>query len=54
MPWREMTFNGLNALLNRCYGLERPVQRDFPVTVTLRASLAKAPKAAATARKASK
>jgi LacI family transcriptional regulator len=42
MPWREMTFNGLNALLNRCYGLERPVERDFPVTVTLRASLAKA------------
>ena len=42
MPWREMTLNGLNALLNRCYGLQRPVQRDFPVSVTLRASLAKA------------
>ena len=42
MPWREMTLNGVNALLNRCYGLQRPVARDFPVSVTLRASLAKA------------
>ncbi|MES2126625.1 MAG: LacI family DNA-binding transcriptional regulator [Pseudomonadota bacterium] len=42
MPWREMTQNGLSALLNRCYDLKRPVTRTFPVTVTLRASLAKA------------
>jgi LacI family transcriptional regulator len=41
MPWRQMTLNGLNALLNACYDLRRPVERDFPVTVTLRASLAK-------------
>ena len=47
MPWREMTLNGLNALLNRCYDLQRPVARAFPVSVTLRASLAKA----ATARR---
>ena len=39
MPWREMTENGLSALLNRCYGLQRPVTRTFPVSVTLRASL---------------
>ena len=43
MPWREMTLNGLNALLNRCYDLQRPVTRTFPVSVTLRASLAKGP-----------
>jgi LacI family transcriptional regulator len=43
MPWREMTLNGVNALLNLCYDLKRPVSRDFPVSVTLRASLAKAP-----------
>lgn len=43
MPWREMTLNGINALLNRCYDLKRPVARTFPVSVTLRASLAKAP-----------
>jgi LacI family transcriptional regulator len=43
MPWREMTQNGLNALLNRCYDLKRPVTRTFPVSVTLRASLATAP-----------
>ena len=42
MPWREMTLNGLNALLNRCYDLKRPVERCYPTTVTLRASLAKA------------
>ncbi|MDL2355089.1 MAG: LacI family DNA-binding transcriptional regulator [Pseudomonadota bacterium] len=42
MPWREMTLAGVNALLNRCYGLDRPVSRDFPVTITLRASLAQA------------
>ena len=43
MPWREMTLNGLNALLNRCYDQQRPVTRSFPVSVTLRASLAHAP-----------
>jgi LacI family transcriptional regulator len=42
MPWLEMTQNGLNALLNRCYELKRPVTRSFDVSVTLRASLAKA------------
>ncbi len=42
LPWREMTRNALSALLNRCYDLKRPVTRTFPVTVTLRASLAKA------------
>jgi LacI family transcriptional regulator len=42
VPWREMTENGLNALLNLCYDLKRPVTRTFPVTVTLRASLARA------------
>lgn len=42
MPWREMTLNGINALLNRCYDLKRPVTRSFPVGVTMRASLAKA------------
>jgi LacI family transcriptional regulator len=41
MPWQQMTLNGLNALLNLCYGLERPVERDFPVTVTMRASVAR-------------
>lgn len=43
MPWREMTQAGINALLNLCYDLRRPVLRDFPVTLTVRASLAKAP-----------
>lgn len=43
MPWREMTQNGISALLNLCYDMKRPLTREFPVSVTLRASLAKAP-----------
>jgi LacI family transcriptional regulator len=43
MPWREMTQAGINALLNLCYDMRRPVMRDFPVSLTVRASLAKAP-----------
>jgi LacI family transcriptional regulator len=42
LPWREMTQNGVSALLNSCYGLQRPVTRSYPVTMTLRASLARA------------
>lgn len=43
MPWREMTQSGINALLNLCYDMRRPVMRDFPVGLTVRASLATAP-----------
>ncbi|WP_432381391.1 LacI family DNA-binding transcriptional regulator [Duganella sp. P38] len=42
LPWREMTQNGVSHLLNRCYGLQRPVSRNYPVTMTLRASLTRA------------
>ncbi|MFL6656995.1 MAG: LacI family DNA-binding transcriptional regulator [Massilia sp.] len=41
MPWTEMTLNGLNCLLNRCYDMARPCTHDYPVSVTERASLAK-------------
>jgi LacI family transcriptional regulator len=40
IPWREMTRSGVAALLERCYGFDRPVTRSFPVSVSLRASLA--------------
>ena len=43
MPWREMTQAGINALLNLCYDMRRPVMREFPVSLTMRASLATAP-----------
>jgi LacI family transcriptional regulator len=43
IPWRDVTLSGLNALLNRCYGGERPEARDFPISLTERASLADAP-----------
>ncbi|HEU4852884.1 MAG TPA: LacI family DNA-binding transcriptional regulator [Telluria sp.] len=39
IPWRDVTLSGVNALLNRCYGGERPVRRDFPLSLTNRASL---------------
>jgi len=42
IPWREMTRSGVAALLNLCYGAERPLTRTFPVSVSLRASLARA------------
>jgi len=41
IPWREMTKNGIAELLNLCYGFNRPVTRIFPVSVSLRASVAK-------------
>jgi LacI family transcriptional regulator len=41
IPWREMTRSGVAALLNLCYGFERPLTRNFPVSVSLRASLAR-------------
>ncbi|MDB5908999.1 MAG: LacI family transcriptional regulator [Massilia sp.] len=43
IPWRDVTLSGLNALLNRCDGGERPVPRRFPISVTQRASVADAP-----------
>jgi len=43
VPWRAVTLAGLNALLNRCYGLDREVDRAFPISVTQRASLSRAP-----------
>ena len=49
IPWRDVTLSGLNTLLNRCYGGARPVAREFPISLTERASLADAP---ATARRA--
>jgi LacI family transcriptional regulator len=42
IPWSEMTMNGLNFLLDRCYDMERPVAREFKPTLTTRASLAAA------------
>ncbi len=43
VPWRAVAMSGLNALLNRCYGLEREVGSSFPISVTRRASLAAPP-----------
>ncbi|UUZ56452.1 LacI family transcriptional regulator [Massilia sp. H-1] len=40
---RRHAGSSLNALLNRCYGLERAVGADFPISITERASLARHP-----------
>jgi len=43
IPWSEMTMNSLNYLLNRCYDSGRPVEREYRISVTDRASLASLP-----------
>jgi LacI family transcriptional regulator len=45
IPWSEMTLNGLNFLLNQCYALGRPVERNYQLHVAERESLAPAPAA---------
>lgn len=45
VPWREVTINGLNQLFNLCYGTRHSVQRELALSITHRASLAKAPRA---------
>lgn len=39
IPMREVTLSALHWLLNRCYGLELPVPREFEISVTWRASV---------------
>lgn len=40
ISWRDVTLSSVRFLLNRCYGLALPVEREFPVGLTWRASLA--------------
>jgi LacI family transcriptional regulator len=44
IPWRDITMNGLYWLLNRCYDSNRPVERKFAVSVSLRASVGPLPR----------
>ncbi len=41
IPWREMTVNGVNCLINICYEANKPVLREFPASVSWRASVGK-------------
>jgi LacI family transcriptional regulator len=41
LPWGEMAQNGARQLLNLCYGLGRPVAREFAISVTHRFSLSR-------------
>ena len=43
IPWTDVTLNGVRWLLNECYGTALPVVRDFPLSVTWRASVVIAP-----------
>ena len=43
IPWLEMTMAALDDLFNRCYGTERAIKRNFLISITQRASLAKPP-----------
>ncbi len=40
IPTRAVTITGVRALLNQCYGSTLPLARDFPVSLTWRASTA--------------
>lgn len=40
IPIQELTQNAVRWLLNQCYGTHYEIVRDFPVTVTLRGSVA--------------
>jgi LacI family transcriptional regulator len=44
IPLREVTVSGVNCLLNLCYDSLLPVKREFPISVTWRASVALPPK----------
>jgi LacI family transcriptional regulator len=39
IPWVEIVMNGLNELLNRCYGTQLPVERGYVIRLAERASL---------------
>ncbi|MGM9484790.1 LacI family DNA-binding transcriptional regulator [Roseateles sp. NT4] len=43
VPMHDVTLAGVNWLLNRCYGLDLPVRRDFEVSLTWRTSVAAPP-----------
>jgi LacI family transcriptional regulator len=43
IPWLEMTMAALDDLFNRCYGSKRSIKRNFLISITQRASLARPP-----------
>lgn len=43
IPWPAVTRSAVRWLLNQCYGAHHEVLREFPISVTWRASVAKAP-----------
>lgn len=42
VPWDEVAVNALHRLMNLCYGSQHPLQRDPPIRIAHRASLAEA------------
>ncbi|WP_118183333.1 substrate-binding domain-containing protein [Paraburkholderia phosphatilytica] len=44
IPTAELTRNAVRWLVNQCYGTSWDIERDFPVTVTMRGSVAHASK----------
>jgi LacI family transcriptional regulator len=43
IPTQQLTQNAVRWLLNQCYGTQHHIERDFPITVTMRASVARRP-----------
>lgn len=52
IPTAELTQNAVRWLLNQCYGTTYTIQRDFPVSLTMRASMAVPAKASMASRRA--
>jgi LacI family transcriptional regulator len=44
IPTAELTKNAVRWLVNQCYGTSWDIERNFPVTVTMRGSVTKAPR----------
>jgi len=42
IPTAELTRNAVRWLINQCYGTQWPIERTFPVSVTMRASVTRA------------
>jgi len=40
VPWDLVTVNGLNWLRNQVYGMSLPIERDYPIRMTWRSSVA--------------
>jgi LacI family transcriptional regulator len=51
IPTADLTQNAVRWLINQCYGTQWEIFREFPVTVTMRASVGRAPQRSGAAKR---